>query len=104
MRSSKNHAVLSDALRSTVALWLFVLLVFLPAIIKRHTGEDWTGVAIDCSTILVSMGFAMLMFLTSRATIGLPYWTRLPLRAASVLFFACVHAMFDLLFQGWLAD
>jgi len=104
MQSSKNHAVLSDALRSTVALWLFVLLVFLPAIIRRHTGEPWTGVALDCSTILVSMGFAMLMFLTSRATIGLPYWTRLPLRAASVLFFASINTMFDLLFQGWVGD
>jgi LytS/YehU family sensor histidine kinase len=50
------------------------------------------------------MGFAMLMFLTSRATVGLPYWTRLPLRAASVLFFASANAMFDLLFQGWIAD
>ena len=104
MPSSKNHAVLSDALRSTVALWLFVLLVFLPAIIRRHADEPWTGVALDCSTILVSMGFAMLMFLTSRATIGLPYWTRLPLRAASVLFFASLNTMFDLLFQGWVGD
>jgi len=104
MPSSKNHAVLSDALRSTVALWLFVLLVFLPAIIRRHADEPWTGVALDCSTILVSMGFAMLMFLTSRATIGLPYWTRLPLRAASVLFFASINTMFDLLFQGWVGD
>ena len=104
MNSSKSYAVFSDALRSTVALWLFVLLVFLPAIIRRHAGESWTGVAIDCSTIVVSMGLAMLMFLTSRATVGLPYWTRLPLRAASVLFFASFNAIFDLIFQGWIAD
>ncbi len=104
MPSSKSHAVWSDAIRSTVALWLFVLLVFLPAIIRRHNGEPWTGVALDCSTVVVSMGFAMLMFMTSRATIGLPYWTRLPLRAASVLFFASLNTMFDLLFQGWIAD
>ena len=104
MPSSRNHALWSDAIRSTVALWMFVLLVFLPAIIRRHAGEPWTGVALDCSTVLVSMGFAMLMFLTSRATIGLPYWTRLPLRAAAVLFFASLNTMFDLLFQGWIAD
>ena len=104
MQSSKSHAVWSDAIRSTVALWMFVLLVFLPAIIRRHAGEPWTGVALDCSTVIVSMGFAMLMFMTSRATVGLPYWTRLPLRAASVLFFASVNTMFDLLFQGWIAD
>jgi sensor histidine kinase YesM len=83
---------------------MFVLLVFLPAIIRRHEGEPWTSIALDCSTVLVSMGFAMLMFMTSRATIGLPYWTRLPLRAASVLFFASLNTMFDLLFQGWIAD
>ena len=104
MPSSRSHARWSDAIRTTVALWLFVLLVFLPAIIRRHAGEPWTGVALDCSTVIVSMGFAMVMFLTSRATIGLPYWTRLPLRAASVLFFASVNTMFDLLFQGWIAD
>src|SRR5690349_9167436 len=104
MPSSRNHALWSDAIRSTVALWMFVLLVFLPAIIRRHAGEPWTGVALDCSTVIVSMGFAMLMFVTSRATIGLPYWTRLPLRAASVLFFASLNTMFDLLFQGWIAD
>src|SRR5205085_1833626 len=73
MPSSKSHAVWSDAIRSTVALWLFVMLVFLPAIIKRHAGEPWTGVLLDCSTFPISIGFAMLMFLTSRATIGLPY-------------------------------
>ncbi len=104
MQSSKSYAVWSDAIRSTVALWMFVLLVFLPAIIRRHAGEPWTGVALDCSTVIVSMGFAMLMFMTSRATIGQPYWTRLPLRAASVLFFASLNTMFDLLFQGWIAD
>jgi hypothetical protein len=104
MQSSRSHAVWSDAIRSTVALWMFVLLVFLPAIIQRHRGEHWTGILLDCSTVIVSMGFAMLMFLTSRATVGLPYWTRLPLRAASVLFFASLNTMFDLLFQGWIAD
>jgi Histidine kinase len=104
MPSSKSHAVWSDAIRSTIALWLFVLLVFLPAIIQRHKDEAWTGIALDCSTVAVSMGFAMLMFLTSKATIGLPYWTRLPLRAASVLFFASLNTMFDLIFQGWIAD
>jgi len=104
MPSSKSHALWSDAIRSTVALWMFVLLVFLPAIIRRHAGEPWTGVALDCSTVLVSMGLAMIMFLPSRATIGMPYWTRLPLRAAAVLFFAAVNTIFDLLFQAWIAN
>ena len=104
MPSSKSHARWSDALRSTVALWLFVLLVFLPAIIRRHQGEHWTGVALDCSTVLVSMSFAMLMFLASRETIGMPYWRRLPVRAAAVLIFASLNTTFDLIFQGWVAN
>jgi hypothetical protein len=104
MPSSKSHAVWSDAIRSTVALWLFVLLVFLPRIIQRHAGDSWTSVLIDCATILVSIGFSLLMFLISRATIGLPYWTRLPLRAAAVLFFAALNTMVDALYQAWIAS
>ena len=104
MPSSKSHAVWSDAIRSTVALWLFVLLVFLPRIVQRHAGDSWTSVLIDCATIFVSIGFALVMFLTSRATIGLPYWTRLPIRAASVLFFAALNTMVDALYQAWIAD
>jgi hypothetical protein len=104
MPTLKSHARWTEALRSTVALWLFVLLVFLPVIIRRHHGEPWTGVALDCSTILVSMGLAMAMFLASRATIGMPPLTRLPLRALAVLATAGVNTVFDLMFQGWIAD
>jgi hypothetical protein len=104
MPSPKSHARWSDALRSTVALWLFVLLVFLPAIIRRHQGEHWTSIALDCSTVIVSMSFAMLMFLASRESIGMPYWRRLPLRAAAVLIFASLNTTFDLIFQGWVAN
>jgi hypothetical protein len=104
MPSQKSHARWDEALRSTVALWLFVLLVFLPVIIERHRGEPWTGVALDCSTVIVSMGFAMVMFLASRATIGLPPLLRVPLRAAAVLLTAAANTTFDLMFQGWIAD
>ena len=104
MPSQKSHARWGEALKSTVALWLFVLLVFIPVIVERHRGEPWTGVALDSSTVLVSMGFAMVMFLASRATIGMPPWLRLPLRAAAVLATAAANTTFDLMFQGWIAD
>jgi sulfur relay (sulfurtransferase) DsrF/TusC family protein len=104
MPSLKSHARWDEALRSTVALWLFVLFVFLPVIIRRHHGEPWTGVALDCSTIIVSMGLAMVMFLASRATIGMPALIRLPLRASAVIVTAAANTTFDLLFQGWIAD
>ena len=83
---------------------MFVLLVFLPRIIALHANEPWTSVVLDCATIVISMGFAMIMFLISRATIGLPYWSRLPARAAAVLFFASLNTMVDLLYQAWIAD
>jgi hypothetical protein len=104
MPSLKSHARWSEALRSTVALWLFVLVIFLPGIVGRHEGEPWTGVAIDCSTITVSIGLAMIIFLVSRATIDWPSYTRLPLRALAVLVAAAVNTVFDLIFQGWIAN
>jgi sensor histidine kinase YesM len=104
MPSLKSHARWTEALRSTLALWLFVLFIFLPVIIRRHEGEPWTGVAIDCSTITVSIGFAMIMFLASRATIDWPPLIRLPLRALAVLVAAGVNTVFDLMFQGWIAN
>lgn len=104
MPSPKSYARWSDAVRSTVALWMFVLLVFLPRIITLHSGEPWTSVALDCVTIVVSMGFAMIMFAIYRATISLPYWSRLPVRAAAVLFFAALNTIFDMLYQGFIAD
>ena len=104
MPSLKSHARWSEALRSTLALWLFVLFIFLPVIIRRHGAEPWTGVAIDCSTIAVSIGFAMIMFLASRATIDLPPLIRLPLRALAVLAAAGANTVFDLMFQGWIAN
>jgi hypothetical protein len=104
MPSLKSHARWTEALRSTFALWLFVLFIFLPLIIRRHEGEAWTGVAIDCSTIIVSIGFAMIMFLVSRATIDWPPLIRLPLRGLAVLAAAGANTVFDLMFQGWIAN
>jgi len=104
MPSLRKHARWFDAARTTVLLWSFVLLVFLPVIIERHRGEPWTGVALDCSTVLVSMALAMVMFVVSRATIELPPLVRLPLRAVTVILFAAANTAFDLLFQAWIAD
>jgi hypothetical protein len=104
MKSSKSHARWSDAIRSTVALWLFVLVVFLPRIIVLHAGESWTSVALDCATIIVSMCLALIMFALARETISMPRWSRLPLRAAAVLLFAALNVIFDVLYSGWIAD
>jgi hypothetical protein len=104
MPSLRTHARWTEALRSTVALWLFVLFVFLPVIIQRHRGEPWTGVAIDGATVIYSIGLAMLMFVVSRATIGMPPLVRLPLRALAVMVAAATNLAADLMFQGWIGD
>ncbi len=104
MPSPKSHARWSDAIRSTVALWLFVALVFLPRIIALHAGESWTSVALDCVTFIVSMILAMIMFVFSRATIGMPHRSRLPLLAAAVLFFAALNVILDALYSRLIAD
>lgn len=102
--SLKSHARWSEALRSTVLLWSFVLLVFLPVIIRRHPGEPWIGTALDSATILYSMGLAMLMFLASRAAIGVNPLIGVPVRVLAVLAAAATNTTIDLLFQGWIAD
>jgi Histidine kinase len=104
MPSLKTHARWTEALRSTVALWLFVLFVFLPVIIQRHRGEPWTGIALDGVTVTYSIALAMLMFLVSRATIGLPPLLRLPLRALAVIVAAATNLATDLIYQGWIGD
>ena len=104
MPSLRKHARWFEAARTTVLLWSFVLLVFLPVVVDRHRGEPWTGVALDCSTVIVSMALAMVMFVVSRATIELPAVVRLPVRAATVILFAAANTAFDLLFQAWIAD
>ncbi len=104
MPLEESHARWTEALRSTVALWLFVLLVFLPIIAERHRGESWTGTLLDSSTVLVSMALAMVMFLASRATISLNPYIRVLARALVVLIIAGANTAFDLMFTGWIAN
>lgn len=104
MRLDEGHARWGEALRTTAALWAFVLIVFLPSIIERHRGEPFSGILLDSSTILVSMAIAMAMFVVSRATIPLQPMVRVPLRVLTVLVAAGANTTFDLLFQGWIAN
>lgn len=93
-----------EAVVMTVALWLFVLLIFLPLIIERHAGEPWTSVLLDSATILVSMAFAMPMFAVFRATLRWPLGRRVFALVATVIATAIANTIFDLLFQGFVAD
>ncbi|MDO6414918.1 histidine kinase [Sphingomonas sp. BIUV-7] len=92
-----------EGLVATVALWSFTLLIYLPMIVGRYRGMGVTSVLLDCSTILVSMLFAMGLFALFRGTYALPRRTRLAVMIGAVLSVAIVQSAFDLLFTGFVA-
>ena len=88
-----------EAIALTVSLWLFVLLLFLPIIIAKYDGESWTSVALDCSTIPVSMLLAMPMFAVFRNTVHYALKQRVIVMIVTVIFTAAVNTAYDITFQ-----
>lgn len=103
MPSGSNQARWPEAILSTIALWLFVLLLFLPIISQRHQGEGWSSVAIDSATVLISMLFAMPMFAIFRATVDWSQNKRALVLVATVIATAIANTIFDLMYQAWVA-
>ena len=104
MGSASKQARWPEAILVTVALWLFVLLIFLPIIMDRHVGEPWSSVLLDAGTIFVSMLLAMPMFAIFRKTIDWPQGARSLVLVATVIVTAIGNVIFDLMFQGFIAD
>jgi two-component sensor histidine kinase len=102
MPGARIDAQWSNAIRLTVALWLFMLLIFLPALIARNHA-DWRGVAIDSTTILVSIGFALGIFAVFRATVDRTATVRGAILAFAILTVSSLQIAFDLLFTEWIA-
>ncbi|QPQ55023.1 histidine kinase [Allosphingosinicella flava] len=92
------------ACRTTIALWLFVLLIFLPIIGERHAERGWTSVALDGSTVLFSMALGLTLFLPFKWSVGLPGPMQWLVRALAVIAAAALNTGFDLIFQAWIAD
>ncbi|HEY0114263.1 MAG TPA: histidine kinase [Allosphingosinicella sp.] len=88
-----------EAIALTVALWLFVLLLFLPIIIARYEGSNWSSIALDCSTIPVSILLAMPMFAIFRNTVHWPLRQRVIVMVVTVILIATVNTAYDLAFQ-----
>lgn len=99
----RSDARWTDAAGATMALWLFVLLIYLPIIVERHSGEGALSVALDGSTVFVSMLFAMPIFALFRGTLTKSLALRIPLLVVAVLLTAIIQAIFDLLFTAWVA-
>ena len=103
MPSKKSHVSWSEALLLSSALWLFMLLIFMPRIIQRH-GTDFGSIFMDSSTIVVSIGLAMLLFALFNATQRLPIGRRIGVLLGGTIAIALVQTVFDLIFTGWVAE
>jgi hypothetical protein len=104
IQDARTDAPWRQGILLTVSLWLFVLLIFLPPIIDRHRGEGWTGVALDSSTILVSIGFGLGLFALFRATLEWPQGMRAAVLLSAAAAVSIAQTVFDLLFTGWVAE
>lgn len=93
-----------EAVLLTMALWLFVLLIYMPMLLDRHAGGSLSSVALDGSTVFVSMLFGVGLFAVFRATLRWPETSRVIALGATVVVIAVFQSMFDLLFTAWIAD
>jgi hypothetical protein len=103
MPSAKSDARWADALLLTVALWLFIVLMFLPGIVARHSGDGWFSVFLDASTVILSMSFGLAVFGVFRATLEWPTHLRIFVLGAAVFSASIAHASFDLFYTAWVA-
>jgi sensor histidine kinase YesM len=103
MPANRSHVRWTEALLLTSALWLFMLLIFMPRIVQRH-GTDIGSIFLDSSTIVVSIGFGMLLFGIFNATITLPIGRRFAALLSATIAIAFLQTMFDLVFASWVAE
>ena len=103
MPSARSDARWPEAILLTIALWLFVLLIFLPVIMDRHAGEGWMPVGLDIATVPVSMLLAMPLFALFRGTLEWSSGARVMVLLAAVIWAAATNTVFDLLYQGFVA-
>ncbi|MBU3077811.1 sensor histidine kinase [Sphingomonas quercus] len=92
------------AVMLTVALWLFVGLTFLPILVERHLNDDWTSIALDFSTVFLSMVLAMPLFAIFRATQDWATWQRAVVIAASVAGVSVFQTILDFQFTRFVAS
>lgn len=104
MPVSKDDARPWDAVRLTCALWLFVILLYMPIIADKHVGEGWFSTALDVSTMFVSIGFAMMMFRIYRATLTSNAPARILILAATVTAAVLAQSTFDFMFTAFIAQ
>lgn len=100
---TKPDARWGEAIIATLSLWFFVLLIYLPMILDRHTGDSWQSVVLDASTLLISACLALSLFPLFRIVARWPTMSRLGTLAVAVILVSAVQTSFDLLYTGWIA-
>jgi signal transduction histidine kinase len=103
MPAARGLTTWREAFAITAALWMFVLLIFMPLILTRHQGEGWGSVAWDALTILISILFAMPMFAVFKRTTHLPLAPRTTLLIVTVILTAVANTIFDVVYQTLVA-
>ena len=103
MPSQRSDARWVEAILLTVALWLFVLLMALPVISRRYAG-DLASIALDSSTILVSMLLAMPLFVLFRATLEWTQGARTLILISGVILAATANSLFDIAWTAWVTN
>lgn len=104
MQSAKPDASWSDASLLTTALWLFVVLMFLPVIIfDRHAGKGWGSILLDVATISISILLGLATFAAFRATIDWPNSYRAVVLGSAALAAAVAQTIFDFAYADWVA-
>lgn len=102
--SAKADARWREAIRLTVALWSFVLLIFMPAILRRHDAGGFGSILLDSATILYSMLLGIALFIPFRATIDRPNRVRVAILLMAALAAAIINAVLDLVYTAIVAD
>jgi hypothetical protein len=96
MQSAKRDARWSDAIFVTAALWLFVMLMFLPVLIfDRYSLSDWPSILLDSATFLFSFLLGLATFACFQATLDWSNPLRLAVLAAAAFGVAVVQTVFD---------
>ncbi len=101
---TKPDARWLEALALTAGLWLFVVVIYLPVLLDRHAGDDWRSVALDASTVIVSIGLGMGLFLIFRTVVRWPIVPRALVLIGTVVGASIAQTAFDFLFTGWVAQ
>lgn len=104
MQSAKPDACWSDAVLVTAALWLFVMLMFLPVLIfDRYSTADWASILLDSATFIFSFLLGLATFACFRATIDWPNSFRLVVAGTAAFGAAVIQTIFDNNYMGWIS-